>query len=70
MHNIPIKAFPITYKNTNIGTKTKKQKKQTSVQTCFILFMDCVRNGTGQDFLDSTGTFQNLRRLTGRSTDF
>ena len=28
------------------------------------------RNGTGQDFLDPTGKFQNHRRLTGRSTGF
>ena len=27
-----------------------------------------VRDGTGQDFLDPTGKFQNHRRLTGRST--
>ena len=29
-----------------------------------------IRNGTGQDFPDPTSKFQNLRRLTGRSTDF
>ena len=28
------------------------------------------RDGTGQDFLDPTGKFQNHRRLTGRSTGF
>ena len=28
----------------------------------------CGRDGTGQDFLDPTGKFQNHRRLTGRST--
>ena len=27
-----------------------------------------IRDGTNQDFLDSTGKFQNLRRLTGQST--
>ena len=30
----------------------------------------CSRDGTGQDFLDPTGKFQNLRRLTARSTSF
>ena len=29
-----------------------------------------IRDGTGQDFLDPTGKFQNHRRLTGRSTVF
>ena len=33
-----------------------------------------IKDRTGQDFLDPTGTFQNLRRLTGfcpaRSTGF
>ena len=31
------------------------------------LLLDCdrSRNGTGQNFLDPTGKFQNLRRLTG-----
>ena len=29
-----------------------------------------IRDGAGQDFLDPTGKFQNLRRLTGRSTGF
>ena len=29
-----------------------------------------IRDGTGQDFLDPTGKFQNHRRLTGRSTGF
>ena len=28
------------------------------------------RDGTGQDFLDPTGKFQNHRRLTGRLTGF
>ena len=28
------------------------------------------RNGIGQDFFDPTGKFQNLCRLTGRSTVF
>ena len=28
------------------------------------------RDGTGQDYLDPTGKFQKLRRLTGRSTGF
>ena len=28
------------------------------------------RDGTGQDYLDPTGKFQNHRRLTGRSTGF
>ena len=28
------------------------------------------RDGTGQNFLDPTGKFQNHRRLTGRSTGF
>ena len=30
--------------------------------TCLALLS---RDGTGQDFLDATGKFQNLRRLTG-----
>ena len=30
----------------------------------------CSRHGTGQDFPDPTGKFQNLRRLTARSTGF
>ena len=29
-----------------------------------------IRDGTGQDFPDPTGKFQNHRRLTGRSTGF
>ena len=29
-----------------------------------------IRDGTGLDFLDPTGEFQNHRRLTGRSTGF
>ena len=32
--------------------------------------MLCVIDGTDQDFLDPIGKFQNLRRLTGRSTAF
>ena len=30
--------------------------------------MTCSRDGTGHDFLDPTGKFQNIRRLTGRFT--
>ena len=30
----------------------------------------CIRDGTGQDFLDPTGKFQNYRPLIGRSTGF
>ena len=37
---------------------------------CFRNLNVSTRNGTGQDFLDPTGKFQNLRRLTGRSTGF
>ena len=31
---------------------------------------NALRDGTGQGFLDPTGIFQNLRRLTGRLTGF
>ena len=31
----------------------------------FLLVIVYTRDGTGQDFLDPTGKFQNLRRSTG-----
>ena len=37
---------------------------------CSSLLSIATKDGTGQDFLDPTGKFQNHRRLTGRSTGF
>ena len=41
-----------------------------SLKDITLAYVVRTRDGTGQDFLDPTGKFQNHHRLTGRSTGF
>ena len=50
---------------------TKQMSKQYAMKLAMHTTVHRIRDGIGQDFLDPTGKFQNLRRfLTGQSTNF
>ena len=75
-------TFPLKYFNTAnccdfVWGKDKWHSSRLQLSKPYIIdqpsewrLATLSRDGTGQDFLDPTDKFQNLRRLTGRSISF